>query len=52
MLRLAAQLRSSIIDGSYPTFRDAFLARYVPASERVREEQRGKWKAALATRQI
>jgi queuine tRNA-ribosyltransferase len=46
MLRLAAQLRQAIIDGTYPEFRDEFLARYVPASEQVREAQRGKWKAA------
>ncbi len=46
MLRLAAQLRASIIDGSYPALRDEFLARYVPASERMREEQREKWKQA------
>ena len=46
MLRLAAELRASIIAGTYPTFRDDFLARYVPASEKVREAQREKWKAA------
>jgi queuine tRNA-ribosyltransferase len=46
MLRLAKQLRESIIAGTYPTFRDEFLARYVPASEKVREEQREKWKQA------
>jgi queuine tRNA-ribosyltransferase len=46
MLRLAGQLRVSIIDGTYPTFRNEFLARYTPASEKVREEQREKWKIA------
>src|SRR5205807_10263335 len=46
MLHLASQLRESIIAGTYPTFRDEFLARYVPASEKVREEQRKKWKQA------
>ncbi len=46
MLRLAAELRSSIIAGVYPAFRDEFLARYVPASEQAREAQREKWKAA------
>jgi queuine tRNA-ribosyltransferase len=51
MLRLAQQLRESIIAGTYPTFRDEFLARYVPASEKVREEQREKWKQAARTRQ-
>jgi queuine tRNA-ribosyltransferase len=51
MFRLAGQLRTSILAGTYPTFRDEFLARYTPASQRVREEQREKWKAAR-TRQM
>ena len=46
MLRLAADLRASILAGSYPAFRDDFLARYRPASEQVRDEQREKWRAA------
>jgi len=46
MLRLAAELRASIIAGCYPAFRDEFLARYVPASEKVRDAQREKWKVA------
>ncbi len=46
MLRLAAELRASIIAGTYPAYRDAFLARYVPASEQTRMAQRDKWKAA------
>jgi queuine tRNA-ribosyltransferase len=46
MLRLAADLRASILDDSYPVFREMFLARYQPASETVREQQREKWKAA------
>ncbi len=46
MLRLAGQLRASVIAGTYPAFRDDFLAHYVPASELVREDQRQKWKAA------
>jgi queuine tRNA-ribosyltransferase len=46
MLRLVGQLRASIIAGTYPAFRENFLARYVPASELVREDQRQKWKAA------
>ncbi|TMC20407.1 MAG: tRNA guanosine(34) transglycosylase Tgt [Chloroflexi bacterium] len=46
MLRLANQLREAIIGGTYAAFRDDFMARYVPASEKVREEQREKWKAA------
>jgi queuine tRNA-ribosyltransferase len=46
MLRLAGELRVAIIAGNYSAFRDEFLARYAPASEQVREEQREKWRAA------
>ena len=46
MLRLAAELRASILDGTYTQYRDEFLARYVPASEQVRDAQREKWKLA------
>ena len=46
MLRLADQLRESIIAGTYPAFRDELIARYKPSSEKVREEQRQKWKMA------
>jgi queuine tRNA-ribosyltransferase len=46
MLRLADQLRTAIIAGHYAEFRDEFLARYIPASEQVREVQREKWKLA------
>jgi queuine tRNA-ribosyltransferase len=49
MLRLASQLRESILAGTYPAFRDDFIARYIPASEKVREDQREKWKAARRT---
>jgi queuine tRNA-ribosyltransferase len=50
MLRLSAQLRAAILAGTYKQFRDEFLARYIPASEQTREEQREKWKAALQAR--
>ena len=46
MLRLAGELRAAIIAGNYAAFRDDFLARYTPASEQVREDQREKWRAA------
>lgn len=46
MLRLASELRAAILAGTYPAFRDEFLARYIPASEKVREQQREKWKMA------
>jgi queuine tRNA-ribosyltransferase len=48
MLRLAAELRAAILAGTYPAFRDEFLATYMPASEQVREAQREKWKMARA----
>jgi len=51
MLRLAAELRAAIIAGTYPAYRDDFLARYVPASEKVRDAQREKWKAARMQQQ-
>jgi queuine tRNA-ribosyltransferase len=51
MLRLASELRSAILAGSYPAYRDEFLARYTPASEKVREEQRKKWKKAARLQQ-
>ena len=46
MLRLASELRASILDGTYTQYRDDFLARYIPASEQVRDAQREKWKLA------
>ncbi|BCL82578.1 queuine tRNA-ribosyltransferase [Ktedonobacteria bacterium brp13] len=50
MLRLAEQLRNSILNNNYPAFRDEFLERYIPASEESRESQREKWKAAAQAR--
>ncbi|HVB74444.1 MAG TPA: tRNA guanosine(34) transglycosylase Tgt [Ktedonobacteraceae bacterium] len=46
MLRLAAELRAAISAGDYTAYRDDFLARYTPASQQVRDEQREKWRAA------
>ena len=46
MLRLAELVRAAIHAGTFPAFRDRFLADYTPASEEVREEQREKWKIA------
>ena len=46
MLRLAEQARAAIRAGTFATFRDHFLADYTPVSEKVREEQRGKWRMA------
>src|SRR6266566_2655230 len=46
MLQLAGELRAAIVAGTYCAFRDDFLARYIPTSEKVREDQREKWRAA------
>src|SRR6266436_2728087 len=46
MLRLAEQARAAIRAGTFATFRDHFLADYKTVSEKVREEQRGKWRMA------
>ena len=51
MLRLASDLRASIVAGTYAAFREEFLARYTPTSEKVREEQRVKWRAARGTKE-
>jgi len=48
MLCLSSEVRAAILAGTFPAFRDHFLANYTPASEKVREEQREKWKAARA----
>ena len=50
MLRLASDLRAAIVAGTYAAFREEFLARYTPTSEKVREEQRVKWRAARESR--
>jgi len=46
MLRLASNVRAAILAGTFPAFRDDFLAHYVPTSETVRTDQRKKWQAA------
>jgi queuine tRNA-ribosyltransferase len=48
MLRLAAEVRAAVLAGTYPVYREEFLANYIPAPEQVREAQREKWKAARA----
>jgi queuine tRNA-ribosyltransferase len=50
MLRLASQVRTAICTGTFPAFRDKFLADYTPAAESIREEQREKWKLARKQR--
>ena len=46
MLRLSSDVRAAILAGSFPAFRDNFLANYIPTSEKVRADQRKKWQAA------
>ncbi|HEY8491053.1 MAG TPA: tRNA guanosine(34) transglycosylase Tgt, partial [Dehalococcoidia bacterium] len=46
MARLMADLRAAITAGRYREFAAAFLARYRPADEEARREQKAKWLAA------
>jgi queuine tRNA-ribosyltransferase len=43
LVRLMEQSRAAIIAGTFESFAQAFLARYRPANERTRIEQRAKW---------
>jgi queuine tRNA-ribosyltransferase len=45
LVRLAARMRTAIAGGSFDTFRRQFLARYRPADDAVRAEQKAKWLA-------
>jgi queuine tRNA-ribosyltransferase len=40
---LIRQIRESILAGTFPDFRESFLATYQPANEQVRLEQKRKW---------
>jgi queuine tRNA-ribosyltransferase len=42
ILRLVAQMRQRILDGTFPSFQQAFLAAYRPTDEAVRLSQRKK----------
>jgi len=42
LMRLMEEMRSSITDGSFPSFKDSFLASYRPTDEAVRLSQREK----------
>jgi queuine tRNA-ribosyltransferase len=48
MTRLMEQVRQAIADGSFTSFKEAFLAGYQPVKEEVREAQRRKWQEARA----
>jgi queuine/archaeosine tRNA-ribosyltransferase len=41
-MRLMEEIRISILDGSFPSFRESFLAIYQPTDEAVRLAQRQK----------
>ena len=43
VLRLMAEMRQHIIDGSFPNFKDSFLASYQPSDEDTRLAQKQKW---------
>jgi queuine tRNA-ribosyltransferase len=40
---LMDDIRNAILDGTFNTFRESFLAEYKPTDEQVRVEQKGKW---------
>ena len=46
VLRLMEQLRAAIARGEAASFRDEFMARYVPTDEGVRREQKERWRAS------
>lgn len=46
MARLAARTRQAILDGSFASFKNDFLARYRPTDEAVRLAQKQKWLTA------
>jgi queuine tRNA-ribosyltransferase len=43
VLRLMEEMRQHILDGTFPAFKDSFLACYQPCDEEVRLAQRQKW---------
>jgi queuine tRNA-ribosyltransferase len=46
VLRLMEELRAAITGGQLVAYREAFLARYAPADEGVRQAQRKRWLAS------
>ncbi|MXY36686.1 MAG: tRNA guanosine(34) transglycosylase Tgt, partial [Dehalococcoidia bacterium] len=41
--RLCERMRAAILGGDFDAFADEFLARYQPADEAARTEQRARW---------
>ena len=46
VMRLMEEMRGAIIDGTFPTYAQAFLESYRPAAEEVRMAQRERWLAS------
>lgn len=46
VLRLMEQLREAIVRGDAASFRDEFMAHYVPTDERIRRDQKERWRAS------
>jgi queuine tRNA-ribosyltransferase len=46
VLRLMEDMRAAIFRGDAALFRDEFMARYVPTDERVRRDQKERWRAS------
>jgi hypothetical protein len=40
------QIRRSILDGAFPTFREDFIQNYQPTDAEIRAEQKKKWLGA------
>jgi len=52
MSRLMEKIRESILDGTFPAFRESFLAVYRTTNEQVRLEQKKKWLKARSRNEI
>jgi hypothetical protein len=42
------QMRDSIMNGLFDTFREAFMTKFVPPNEETRQIQKKKWSASRA----
>jgi queuine tRNA-ribosyltransferase len=46
MIRIASEIRASILDGSFVRYREEFLARYKPSDRELAVQQRALWQQA------
>jgi queuine tRNA-ribosyltransferase len=46
VMRLVEQIRRSILDGTFPAFKEAFIKNYRPTDAETRAEQKKKWLGA------